>query len=63
MENIATDRAQQGAEVDLFLEDLTAEELQAVVSAWKCSATLSTVACWGCGTLSSGSSFSSAGSG
>lgn len=46
---------------DLSLEDLTAEELQTVVSAWKCSATISSVACWGCGTLSSGSSYSSAG--
>ena len=63
MENIATDEVLHGAGIDLFLEDLTAEELQAVVSAWKCSATLSTAACWGCGTLSSGSSFSSAGSG
>jgi len=48
-------------ELDLTLENLSAEELHDSVSAWSCAATASTVASFGCGTLSSGSSFSTGG--
>ena len=48
-------------DLDLSLEELSAEELDYVVTAFKCSGSFRTVASWGCGTLSSGSSFSSAG--
>lgn len=52
----------QVEDIDLSADSITVDELPPATSGFNCSATISTVASWFCGTLSSGSSYSTAGS-